>query len=250
MFCPSCRSEYRPGFYRCSDCDVALVESLPGPDKANETEFVKVLETQDRPLADIAQSLLRAQSIEFLTKFGNTDTYTFGFEGTEIWVAAEDEDAARDAIGGVGSDTRFAESTKRASDPTLSIQITRYSRRTGQSKTEDVDDPSWSMVEREIRTMDRYEKPIIAILTSEENTETDCMMITGGDGIYHLQIADEDGNWQEAVNPRGGNAKVDVWTSDQGFETEKRFTWDTEDALRISKHYWEEQKPSPDVKWN
>ena len=29
MFCPSCRSEFRPGFTRCASCDVALVDSLP-----------------------------------------------------------------------------------------------------------------------------------------------------------------------------------------------------------------------------
>jgi hypothetical protein len=28
MFCPNCTAEYRPGFSRCSDCDVALVEHL------------------------------------------------------------------------------------------------------------------------------------------------------------------------------------------------------------------------------
>jgi hypothetical protein len=28
MFCPVCRAEYRPGFTRCSDCDVELVERL------------------------------------------------------------------------------------------------------------------------------------------------------------------------------------------------------------------------------
>src|SRR5580658_11147505 len=28
MFCPNCEAEYRPGFTRCSDCDVALVERL------------------------------------------------------------------------------------------------------------------------------------------------------------------------------------------------------------------------------
>jgi len=29
MYCPLCRSEYRPGFTRCADCDVELVETLP-----------------------------------------------------------------------------------------------------------------------------------------------------------------------------------------------------------------------------
>ena len=28
MFCPDCKAQYRPGFTRCSDCDVNLVESL------------------------------------------------------------------------------------------------------------------------------------------------------------------------------------------------------------------------------
>jgi hypothetical protein len=29
MFCPECRAEYRPGFTRCCDCDVNLVQDLP-----------------------------------------------------------------------------------------------------------------------------------------------------------------------------------------------------------------------------
>ena len=32
MFCPNCRAEYRPGFTRCSDCDVPLVEHLDETD--------------------------------------------------------------------------------------------------------------------------------------------------------------------------------------------------------------------------
>jgi len=27
-FCPSCKCEYRPGFARCSNCDMELIESL------------------------------------------------------------------------------------------------------------------------------------------------------------------------------------------------------------------------------
>jgi len=29
MFCPECHAEYRPGFYRCADCDMDLVDALP-----------------------------------------------------------------------------------------------------------------------------------------------------------------------------------------------------------------------------
>lgn len=38
MFCPECKSEYRPGFTRCVDCDVALVEKLPEADSAAGNE--------------------------------------------------------------------------------------------------------------------------------------------------------------------------------------------------------------------
>jgi hypothetical protein len=31
MYCPQCKAEYRTGFIRCSDCDVALVDHLPAP---------------------------------------------------------------------------------------------------------------------------------------------------------------------------------------------------------------------------
>lgn len=29
MFCPSCHAEFRPGFSRCRDCEVDLVDELP-----------------------------------------------------------------------------------------------------------------------------------------------------------------------------------------------------------------------------
>jgi hypothetical protein len=32
MLCPDCKAEYRPGFTRCSDCDLALVEHLEETD--------------------------------------------------------------------------------------------------------------------------------------------------------------------------------------------------------------------------
>jgi hypothetical protein len=38
MFCPNCELEYRPGFTHCNDCDVDLVEELPGKDEAGEAE--------------------------------------------------------------------------------------------------------------------------------------------------------------------------------------------------------------------
>ena len=47
MFCPDCGAEYRPGFTRCSDCDVALAERL------EETEI-----HTNKPLVSGAAELL------------------------------------------------------------------------------------------------------------------------------------------------------------------------------------------------
>lgn len=33
MFCPQCGLEYRPGFTHCNDCDVDLVQELPGEEE-------------------------------------------------------------------------------------------------------------------------------------------------------------------------------------------------------------------------
>lgn len=36
MFCPSCESEYRPGFTRCASCDVDLVPDLRGAAESHD----------------------------------------------------------------------------------------------------------------------------------------------------------------------------------------------------------------------
>ena len=44
MFCPQCQAEYRPGFVRCSDCDVELVDHLEErePAEAHSEQRVEV----------------------------------------------------------------------------------------------------------------------------------------------------------------------------------------------------------------
>ena len=74
MFCPLCKAEYRPGFTRCSDCDVDLVETLPlepskpAPKFVDYAEYTEVLTTFN-PL-DIAfvKSLLDAEHITYFVQ--------------------------------------------------------------------------------------------------------------------------------------------------------------------------------------
>src|SRR5215472_17882208 len=69
MFCPECKSEYRPGFTHCADCDVDLVEQLPPltpKPPATDADDVSgiVFNTADPVEATVVQSLLEGNGIE------------------------------------------------------------------------------------------------------------------------------------------------------------------------------------------
>jgi hypothetical protein len=67
VICPECGSEYREGYTRCSDCDVALVEPQP-PEIVPEVELVKVYETGNAAIIPIVISLLNGAGIDYMTK--------------------------------------------------------------------------------------------------------------------------------------------------------------------------------------
>ena len=85
MFCPKCHAEYIPGFTRCADCDLPLVDELPqcpkrareplppGPPRAagspcDHLDIVTVLASGDPGLMAIAKSLLQSAQIPFLVQ--------------------------------------------------------------------------------------------------------------------------------------------------------------------------------------
>ncbi|HTQ12207.1 MAG TPA: DUF2007 domain-containing protein [Fimbriimonadaceae bacterium] len=69
MFCPVCGDEYRPGFSRCSDCDVELTEKAPGTiENAPPFELVTVLETGDQSLVAVAKSVLEGAGIPCIAR--------------------------------------------------------------------------------------------------------------------------------------------------------------------------------------
>lgn len=66
-FCPKCQIEYRAGFGRCTDCDVALVPVLPAePAAEGDTEPVELAELAtfpNAPEAEMIQELLEDNGI-------------------------------------------------------------------------------------------------------------------------------------------------------------------------------------------
>ena len=104
MICPNCRSEYRDGYVRCSDCDVDLVEPEP-PVTPPEVKLVKVYETGNPAIIPIVESLFTDGGIEFMAKgepiqdlfgwgrFGSGLNYAIG--PVEFYVRDDEAEDAR-----------------------------------------------------------------------------------------------------------------------------------------------------------
>ena len=71
MFCPNCRSEYRPGFTRCNGCDVALVDELAAEAQPEFVELVEVLSIADAGQIPLIKSILEAEEIPYLAQGEN-----------------------------------------------------------------------------------------------------------------------------------------------------------------------------------
>ena len=85
MFCPNCKTEYRPGFTECADCGVTLVYELPDeqsfvPTEDRDADLVSVYSTFNPGDVMFVKSLLDAEEI----------IYNFQgelFEGSGIFIA-------------------------------------------------------------------------------------------------------------------------------------------------------------------
>ena len=69
MYCPKCRSEFREGFFECSDCLVPLVENLPPeePEPIPEyVEFKEIMTSLDMGDIGIIKTILDSHQIKYL----------------------------------------------------------------------------------------------------------------------------------------------------------------------------------------
>jgi hypothetical protein len=103
MICPECGSEYREGFTHCSDCDVDLVEALPGDP---EVDLVSVFASGNPAIVPIVDSVLRDAGIEFMTTGSSVQALQGGIGSSyvvpvEFWVRSEQAETAREILAGV-----------------------------------------------------------------------------------------------------------------------------------------------------
>ena len=129
------------------------------------------------------------------------------------------------------------------------LEVVHYPRGPGNYTTEPFDNPDWDTVLGQLRSMHPYEIPILTLLKHADIPDGDIMMVNGGNDTFHIQIADSDANWCQAFDPNGSDEMIDVWTSDQGFSCERKFTWSLKTACEIIKHYFNTGERHPDFQW-
>jgi hypothetical protein len=127
------------------------------------------------------------------------------------------------------------------------ISVIRYPAH-GPYTTEELLGPTWADVERHMREMDPFSQPIVFLQQRPGETGCDCMSINGGGDTFHVS-AQRDGDWLQAVNVDRGSKEVEVWTSDQGFATQARFTWSLESALKWARKYFDQGVLDPTIPW-
>ena len=113
----------------------------------------------------------------------------------------------------------------------------------------DIQNPPWPKIEAVLRSMDRFAKPNLWLFEDRDMPDGNCLAVCGGNGVYHVQVADADGNWTEAFDPHGSNEIVEVWESDQGFDTQAKKTWSLETTEKLVRWYFENGTRHPGYSW-
>ena len=104
MFCPQCKAEYRPGFTRCSECNVVLVFRLPDDveDEFDTTAELVVIRSYGNKLdIDIARSVLEAAGIKSMIRQGEYAARALGMNsiyGFDLVVLAQDVEDANEVL--------------------------------------------------------------------------------------------------------------------------------------------------------
>jgi hypothetical protein len=112
MFCPYCKAEYRSGFTECSDCQVPLVETLPGnqdgcgsPAGLDSATAVALWEGTDFSTLAAIRVALKDAGIYYKEWESKSPLWRSSSRPPlAIWIQRPDEEAARKVLAGVCGD--------------------------------------------------------------------------------------------------------------------------------------------------
>ena len=122
MYCPTCRTEFRKGFYICSDCEIPLVAELPPepppPPPPDYVEFINLYAPQNEMELSLIKSILDSESIRYFVRNDNFGSLEVGpniglFNGKMIKVQDDQYERSKELL------SDFIEKTKRPIENTL-----------------------------------------------------------------------------------------------------------------------------------
>ena len=128
MFCPQCNAEYRPGFTRCADCDVELVnepphyalagQQSPDPGDPNEDPFCSFWKGEDARVHAELCEVLEEAGIPHKTVFRRDHLFNMtNYPGYEVGVPfslfEKAEKAVQEAFGTEDAEERETLNTPR-----------------------------------------------------------------------------------------------------------------------------------------
>ncbi|MBN1365168.1 MAG: DUF2007 domain-containing protein [Syntrophaceae bacterium] len=104
MFCPKCKSEYREGFYKCSDCGTDLVYHLSPEvsDNSVSEEFVEVFSTYQQGDIAFIKSVFEGEGITYFFQGESSIMLIAAGAYARLLVKADEADKARNILRDLG----------------------------------------------------------------------------------------------------------------------------------------------------
>lgn len=98
MFCPQCKTEYRPGFDRCADCGIGLVAELPVDAPPAYIEYEHVFSTFDWGDIAFIKSVLDGEKITYYFQGEHFNNIGPLIEPVRLMVNRQEADMVREIL--------------------------------------------------------------------------------------------------------------------------------------------------------